>query len=264
MNWKYKATFASALLTMSCHALAQVSFYENEGFRGRVFRTGGQVANFAHTGFNDRASSVVVEGGNWEVCEDANFAGRCVLLHAGSYDSLQGMRMENRISSVRQARFGHSYEFDVGAPMQAPNYDYRRRPNEVIYEAPVTSVHAVVSQQDRRCWIERERVTGGQNVGGAIVGGLLGGVLGHQIGGGRGRDIATAGGAVTGAMIGANSGRDEEGGFGQRLRRCDDYSAGAAEYWDVTYRYRGVDHQVQMSHPPGRTVAVNRNGDPRQ
>jgi uncharacterized protein YcfJ len=36
------------------------------------------------------------------------------------------------------------------------------------------------------------------------------------------------------------------------------------EYWDVTYNFRGLEHRVQMTAPPGRTIAVNGNGVPRQ
>ena len=71
------------------------------------------------------------------------------------------------------------------------------------------SVRAVVGPPEQRCWVERQQVVedrGNANVGGAIVGALIGGVLGHQIGGGRGRDVATAGGAVAGAAIGSNAG----------------------------------------------------------
>ena len=43
----------------------------------------------------------------------------------------------------------------------------------------------------------------GQGSGaGAVLGGVLGGVLGHQVGGGRGRDVATVAGAVGGAVLG--------------------------------------------------------------
>jgi outer membrane lipoprotein SlyB len=37
---------------------------------------------------------------------------------------------------------------------------------------------------------------------GAVAGGVLGGVLGHQIGGGRGKDVATVAGAAGGAYAG--------------------------------------------------------------
>jgi outer membrane lipoprotein SlyB len=37
---------------------------------------------------------------------------------------------------------------------------------------------------------------------GAVVGGIIGGVLGHQVGSGRGRDVATVAGALGGALVG--------------------------------------------------------------
>ncbi|HQZ44673.1 MAG TPA: glycine zipper 2TM domain-containing protein, partial [Usitatibacteraceae bacterium] len=37
---------------------------------------------------------------------------------------------------------------------------------------------------------------------GAVLGGIVGGVLGHQVGGGRGRDVATVAGALGGALVG--------------------------------------------------------------
>jgi outer membrane lipoprotein SlyB len=43
----------------------------------------------------------------------------------------------------------------------------------------------------------------GQGSGaGAVIGGVVGGVLGHQVGKGRGRDVATVAGAVGGAVLG--------------------------------------------------------------
>ena len=44
---------------------------------------------------------------------------------------------------------------------------------------------------------------GGHSTGaGAVVGGIVGGVLGHQVGSGRGNDVATAAGAIGGAVAG--------------------------------------------------------------
>ena len=37
---------------------------------------------------------------------------------------------------------------------------------------------------------------------GAVLGGIVGGVLGHQVGGGRGKDVATVAGALGGALVG--------------------------------------------------------------
>jgi uncharacterized protein YcfJ len=49
----------------------------------------------------------------------------------------------------------------------------------------------------------------------------------------------------------------------QDVQRCRDVSSGRPEYWDVTYRFNGQEHTVQMSAPPGRTILVNRDGEPR-
>ena len=267
MNWKLKSALGASALVLSAPALAQITFYENEGFRGRAFTTDKQVWNFERDGFNDRASSVVVDRGRWEVCEDARFEGRCVVLRQGSYDSLRGLGMDNRISSMRPVASRGNYHNEAPAPLAAPTYDYRRRPNERVFEAQITSVRAVVGPPEQRCWVEREQVNeprrGDPNVGGAVVGAILGGVLGHQVGSGRGNDAATVGGAVIGGAIGANAGRDSGGGYAHDVRRCENVSSNTPAYWDVTYNYRGMEHRVQMSTPPGATIAVNEHGEPR-
>ena len=74
--------------------------------------------------------------------------------------------------------------------------------------APVvaTKPRAVVSVPCRECGVVqsvREVKQQGEGSGaGAVVGGVVGGVLGHQVGGGRGKDVATAVGVVGGAVAG--------------------------------------------------------------
>ena len=52
-------------------------------------------------------------------------------------------------------------------------------------------------------WVtEPQPVASSRNYGGLAIGGVAGAVLGHQIGGGRGRDAATAVGAIVGALAG--------------------------------------------------------------
>ena len=55
--------------------------------------------------------------------------------------------------------------------------------------------------------IEAVRESGGSRgdrAAGTILGGIVGGVLGHQIGSGRGNDVATVAGALGGAAVGHN------------------------------------------------------------
>ena len=265
MKATLKSAIAVAGLLVAAQAAAQITLYEGEGFRGRVFATSQPVWNLDPTGFNDRASSLIVERGRWQVCEDARFQGRCVVLGPGNYPQLASMGLNERISSVRPAGRNVAYA-DIPPPPAAPVYEYRQRPNERLYQVPVTSVRAVVGPPQQRCWVEREQVQsgGGANVPGAIVGAIIGGVLGHQVGGGRGKDIATAGGAVAGGAIGANVGRDGGTTYDRDVQRCTTvHSSGPPDYWDVTYNFRGLEHRVQMSSPPGPTITVNGNGDPR-
>lgn len=269
MNAVLRNSLAVAGLVLAPQAIAQVTFYEHDGFQGRSFSTERQVGNFERFGFNDRASSVVVLHERWEVCQDARFGGQCVVLRPGRYPSLAAMGLNDRVSSVRMVNRSTQVEDRRYAPAPMPVYDSRRRNNERIYQAEVISVRAVMGQPEQRCWVEREQVShdrDGANVPGAILGGIIGGVLGHQVGSGRGNDAATAGGAVAGAALGANVGRNDGGNHAARrdVRRCESGSAQASpEYWDVTYNFRGRDHHVQLAAPPGRTLSVNAEGKPR-
>lgn len=124
----------------------------------------------------------------------------------------------------------------------------------------------VMGPPEQRCWAKREQVVGrgDQNVAGAVLGAIVGGVLRHQVGDGRGKDVATAGGAFAGALIGSNSGVGDNVAYDRNVQGCSNVSSGRPAYWDVIYNYRGVEHRVQISAPPGNTIFVNRDGLPRQ
>lgn len=248
---------------------SQVTLYENEGFQGRTFSAEQPVSDFSVIGFNDRASSVVVLGQRWEVCMNSRFGGECKVLNPGRYPSLASMGMNDRISSVRAVDWNTRVDDRRYAPAPLPVYDSRRRHEERLFDANVTSVRAVVGPPEQRCWMEKEEVAatrGEPNVGGAVVGALLGGILGHQVGGGVGKDIATVGGAVAGAAVGSNVGRANSGqpATTRDVQRCAVQPSNAAPaFWDVSYNFRGIEHRVQMTAPPGPTITVNEAGEPR-
>jgi hypothetical protein len=107
MNVTLKALLVAAGLVFAGQAAAEVRLYQDDGFRGREWTAGGPINNFADSGFNDRASSAEVRGEPWEVCTDAYFAGRCVVLRPGNYPSLGAMGLNDRISSIRPVdRYG--------------------------------------------------------------------------------------------------------------------------------------------------------------
>jgi uncharacterized protein YcfJ len=264
MHKASKLTMAVAATLFAGVASAQVTLYNAEGMRGQAFTAAGPVENLAGTGFNDRASSMIVQRGEWEICADSEFRGDCKIVRPGQYPSLAALGMGNAISSIRPVRPPPRYAY-APAPVETTRYDYYPRHDERLYQADVVAVRAVGGPAEQRCWVERERVSGynSNNVAGAVVGGILGGVLGHQIGGGRGQDVATAVGAVGGAAIGSNV----AGGpayASQDVRRCETVSSGwQPSYYDVTYVFRGQQHRAQLSAAPGPTIAVNGEGEPR-
>ena len=246
----------------------QVDFYENDGFQGRSFSTQDAVDDLRRSGYNDRASSAVVTGERWEVCDDTGFRGRCVLLRPGQYPSLQAMGLDNRISSVRSVNNDERVDERRYAPAPLVARDYRRRDREQLFQAEVTSVRAVVDDAGRRCWVEREQVQhdrSGANVPGALLGAVIGGILGHQVGGGSGRDVATGIGVIAGAAIGGNTGgAGTPAASTQDVQRCSEATREARPtYYDVSYRFRGQDFKVQQAAPPGATITVNSEGEPR-
>ncbi len=266
MKLKLKMAVAAAAIGMTTLAFSQVTFYENENFRGRTFASSKQVNNFERSGFSNRASSVIVTNGRWQVCDDIRFNGRCVVLREGVYDSLKGMGMNDRISSARPVRDNRNYDNAMPEPTVVPVYEYRRRPDERVFNAPITAVRAVMGPPTERCWLEQERgvnASGDRNVGGAVIGAVLGGILGHQVGGGAGKDLATAGGAVAGGVIGSNMGRNTGAVPDRQVRRCETTASTTPAYWDVDYNFRGTAHSVQMTKQPGTTISVNNKGEPR-
>lgn len=68
--------------------------------------------------------------------------------------------------------------------------------------------------------IDVVRTGGGDNnvAAGTILGGIVGGVLGHQIGGGRGNDVATVAGAIGGAVVGHEIAENRSAGSTYRIR----------------------------------------------
>jgi uncharacterized protein YcfJ len=259
MNTILKSAIAVGAMAFASQAAAQITFYERENFQGRAFSTQAPVEYLGDYGVNDRASSIVVTSRRWEICEDPRFGGRCAYVRPGQYPSLASMGLNNRVSSVRMV--GRNIDDARYAPPPLAAYDYGRRDSEALFEAPVISVRAVLGAAEQRCWVERERVRSDASLPGAIGGALIGGILGHEIGRGGGRDVATVGGAVVGGAIGANIGG--RGGRVEDVQRCETVPAAAPAYWDVTYRFRGLDYRVQMTNQPGPTVLVNDQGEPR-
>jgi len=89
------------LLSAAGSAAAEIVLYEHDRYGGRDYRSFNSVSNLNDSGFNDEASSVRIRGGQWQICEDAYFRGKCVTLGPGEYPTLRSMGMNDKVSSAR-------------------------------------------------------------------------------------------------------------------------------------------------------------------
>jgi len=269
MNRILLASLALAGIAAAAPALAQITFYERDAFAGHSLTAQKQVPDLERSAFHNRAASVIVARDRWEVCVADRFDGACRVLRPGRYPSLAAMGLDGRISSARALTSDTPVADERYAATPWVNQDFRRHGNERVFDAPVTTVHAVVGPPEQRCWVEHGQVNADRNQGnilGGAAGAVIGGILGHQVGNGRGNDLATVGGALAGAAVGMNIARNREGqpAYTRDVQRCGEVANRAEpEYWDVTYSFRGREHQMQTALRPGATIRVNQNGEPR-
>ena len=127
----------------------------------------------------------------------------------------------------------------------------------------------------RECWNERRTVSGarpGKNrLAAGVLGGILGGVAGHQIGGGRGKDVATVAGAILGTTIGYNMGGRHRHGHHQEptyyeQEVCEKVDRPITEErvkgYRVEYRYQGQTFVTHTDDHPGKWIRLNVNVTP--
>ncbi|MFN0187035.1 MAG: beta/gamma crystallin-related protein [Aquabacterium sp.] len=81
------------------NASPAIVFYENRDFNGRQMPLNGATPSFNALDFNDRASSVEIFRGRWQLCRHADFGGECVVFGPGRH-VLDG-RLHDAVSSAR-------------------------------------------------------------------------------------------------------------------------------------------------------------------
>jgi hypothetical protein len=126
--------FTASLLAQVSAQAGEVTLYSREGLEGRELRVRDGVSNLVQVGFNDRAESMVIYSGRWEMCEHVDFRGDCRVFEPGEYHSLR--RLGNQISSLREVgdrgrgwRDNDRRDDDHGSRMEGPG-------GVVLYNAP--------------------------------------------------------------------------------------------------------------------------------
>lgn len=98
---KARALVAGLAFAAGAASAAEMTLYEHANFAGAQLTLRGYTRDIASTGFNDRASSIVVNSGRWEVCTDSDFGGTCMVFTRGEYPVIDD-RLNDRISSARE------------------------------------------------------------------------------------------------------------------------------------------------------------------
>lgn len=94
-----------------------ITVFRDRDFKGASASYQYDMPNLATTEFNDRIKSIrVAQGEQWEICEHANYQGRCVIV-TGEERDLRQNDWDNMISSMRRARGG-------GYPGPGPGNNY--------------------------------------------------------------------------------------------------------------------------------------------
>jgi uncharacterized protein YcfJ len=97
-------------------------------------------------------------------------------------------------------------------------------------------------------------------IAGTAIGAIAGGLLGNQIGGGKGKTLATVAGAVGGGYAGNRIEAHQQRGQVTTSveRKCSTVSNSSDKIvgYDVRYEYNGVTRTVRMDHDPGNRVVV--------
>jgi uncharacterized protein YcfJ len=114
------------------------------------------------------------------------------------------------------------------------------------------------------CWNDDTRRYEHRGINaGSVLGAIAGGVVGHQVGSGRGNDVATAAGAIGGGIAGnrIERNREDRAANGERCRTVSDSGAGSDQVvaYDVRYEYRGREFTTRLNHDPGRWLAVGQD-----
>lgn len=100
---KLAVLLSSAWIAQAATA-GDLTLFTGGDFSGREVNLRGDVRTLDQLGFNDRANSMVVRSGTWELCVHADFGGECRVYEPGQYRSLE--RLNGQLSSLREIASG--------------------------------------------------------------------------------------------------------------------------------------------------------------
>jgi len=111
---------------------AELTLYSNDDYQGRAVGVVIDERQLGVLNFDDKTSSVIVEGGAWVLCSGEDYSGDCITLEPGRYASLQALGFNDVVTSVRRrdpATFGTVGRIETSTRSSGPA---PRRATEIV------------------------------------------------------------------------------------------------------------------------------------
>ncbi|MEO1190347.1 MAG: beta/gamma crystallin-related protein [Pseudomonadota bacterium] len=110
---------AGAVLAESDHPNAEIILYAESNERGASYGTSGEHGNLAGSGFDNRARSILVRAGVWQLCSAPNFQGSCRNYDPGRHEL--NSQLSGQVSSLRK-----------GGPINSDHHHRRLTGEDVV------------------------------------------------------------------------------------------------------------------------------------
>jgi len=83
------ATLGSLVVPVQAQTKSDIQVFRDINEHGPSFDFHNSVSDLRRDGFNDRISSVVVNSGNWKLCTNISYGGRCITIGPGTYNDFK-------------------------------------------------------------------------------------------------------------------------------------------------------------------------------
>lgn len=132
---------------------------------------------------------------------------------------------------------------------------------DVISSTPIKQTYTTPREECFDEQVTHTRAVQDENrLAGSAIGAIAGGLLGNQIGGGKGKKLATVAGAVAGGYAGNQTQKSmqENDTYTTVEKRCKTVNEEHEKIvgYDVKYRIGDQEGQIKMDNDPGQQIPV--------
>lgn len=125
-------TYAGQTGSYHRYGRGSIELYGRPGFGGRTLTLERDAPTLENTGFDDRAASVVVKEGTWQLCQHPGYAGSCRTYGPGRYAEL-GAGMAKQVTSARLVRNRRDAPVELGGGVSASDLPADGRSRVILF-----------------------------------------------------------------------------------------------------------------------------------